>query len=179
MLHYCSQCFLYTLPILLSGILFIIVLKKNYFKILNNPIDFNKNIFGKNKTFRGFILMPVFCLIVTSILYFLVGEANELYKIGNLHKSLILGFSYSLGELPNSFIKRRCSIPPGKKAEKNPKKTIFLVLDNIDSIVSCCFCLVLFYQIDLTYLIGILILGSAIHLSTDFLLFKIGIKPQP
>lgn len=176
MFNYFIECFLYILPVLLSGILFIFFLKKDYFKFLNKPIDFNKNVFGKNKTFRGIILMPIFCFFFTLILGFFLNNQNEIYLTGNLYKSFFLGLFYSLGELPNSFIKRKLGIPPGEKSKKETERRFFWVLDNIDSIIFCLICLVFIYQINPVYLIGILFLGSIIHFMTDFLMFKIKIK---
>jgi len=151
----------------------------DYFNFLNKPIDFNTNIFGKNKTFKGLILMPVFCFFFTLILTVFLNNENEIYSTGNLYKSFLLGLFYSLGELPNSFIKRRLGIPPGETSKKEIERFVFLILDNIDSIISCLICLIFIYQINLIYLIGIFISGSTIHFMTDFLMFKIKIKQLP
>lgn len=178
MINYIIECFFYILPILLSGILFIIFLKKNWLNFLNKPIDFNTNIFGKNKTFRGLLLMPLFCFFFTLLLTILINGKNEIYIMDNLFKSFLLGLFYSVGELPNSFIKRRLDIPPGGVSKKINQKLIFLILDNIDSIVSCCLCLLIVYHIDPIFLPGIFVLASALHLSTDILLLKIKVKQQ-
>lgn len=178
MISYLIECFLYILPIFLSGILFILFLKTKWLNFLNKPLDFKTNIFGKNKTFRGLLLMPLFCFFFTFLFTLLMNGRNEVFLTGNLFKSFLLGLSYPLGELPNSFIKRRLGIPPGEISKKNTQKIIFLVLDNIDSIIFCCICLIFIYHIDIIFIYGVFVLAVALHFSTDILLLKIKVKQQ-
>lgn len=178
MINYLIECFFYILPILLSGILFILFLKTNWLVFLNKPLDFKTNILGKNKTFRGLLLMPLFCFFFTFLFTLLMNGRNEIIMTDNLFKSFILGLSYSLGELPNSFIKRRLGIPPGSVSKNNTQKVLFLILDNIDSIIFCCLCLIFVYHIDPIFIPGIFILASLLHFLTDIFLFKIKVKQQ-
>lgn len=95
-------------------------------RFLNYPVDFNskirgKEIFGKNKTWRG-----VFFGIVLSIV--IVFVERELYVYGYftnisvidygetsfLLLGFLLGLGAAFGDLAESFIKRRFSFSPGE-----------------------------------------------------------------
>lgn len=177
MIEYWQNCFFYSLPVLLSGIFFILTLKQGYFGFLKKPLSLR--LFGANKTYLGFVLMPLYCLLFTFLLSLVLKNDNELYLAQNLYKSLSLGLFYPLGELPNSFIKRQLSIAAGKNAPSSGLKAIFFVLDNIDSVLACSLCLVFIYGVSLIFVPGILILGSTFHFSTDCLMFKLKLKQPP
>lgn len=186
---YIMQCFFIILPVLISGSFFIFAIKKDYFALLKKPIDFHikfrrKRIFGDNKTFRGFIIMPLgtFCSVVFINALFKALDTDMMtnlvfdYSLGNSYKSLIYGLSYSVGELPNSFIKRQINIDPGELAKNKNIKNIFSLIDRIDSPVFCCLVLLAIFKIDFYYAIGATILGIFFHFVSDVIMRKMNLK---
>ena len=186
--NYFIQIIFIIFPILIGGILFIFSLKKDYFSFLNRPIDFGYKIFGKrlfgdNKTFRGVLLMPLYVALVVFLLGRLLGGFN--FNINNLvfdygqqgvFFGLFYGLAYSLGELPNSFIKRQLDINPGGQPEKQIQKRIFIIIDDTDSLFACSLVLLLLYRIDFSFIIGAFLLGVVLHFLTDILMKKNGLK---
>jgi len=107
------------------------VIVKDWFKKLAIPIDFGKNIFGKNKTYRGFVF-GIFFAVVTAYLQFLlynIGFFKTLSFIDYSNWFLVgfyFGFGALLGDLLESFMKRRLKIGPGEK---------FIPWDQLDFVV--------------------------------------------
>jgi CDP-2,3-bis-(O-geranylgeranyl)-sn-glycerol synthase len=94
------------------------VIFKNNFKKLAIPVE--KNIFGKNKTYRGLIVGILFAMLIAylqSILY----QSNLFKALSFINYSnwLLIGFLFGFGalfgDLIESLIKRRLKIKPGKK----------------------------------------------------------------
>jgi len=77
-----------------------------------------KEFYGDSKTYLGFLVMPLFTMVAGLLLHhpiakYISPSMNETPLA--IIKFCILGFAYALGELPNSFIKRRLGVPPGKR----------------------------------------------------------------
>ena len=72
------------------------------------------------------------------------------YFLYNILIGFLLGLGYSLFELPNSFIKRRLDIKPGKTTN-GFKKMFFIFLDQADSVFGVCLVVCLFYKIGLKF----------------------------
>ena len=85
------------------------------------------------------------------------------------------GLTYSLFELPNSFIKRRLGVKSGQEADKN--KWLFFFMDKSDSALGVTICLFLFNdnQTILSAVVTFFIL-VAIHSSISMLLVVLKIK---
>lgn len=91
---------------------------------LDKPLDGNKKlgkqtIFGSHKTYRGIVVGIVFAIII-SFLQYLAQQLHliEPLQIISYEKWLLIGFLMGLGamlgDLIESFIKRRMNIKPGK-----------------------------------------------------------------
>jgi hypothetical protein len=179
LIEYLLQCFLITLPILISGVIFIYILNNEYFPWLDIPLDFNISIkgiriFGANKTFRGLVLMPLLTFFATLIITLAVTAVHNgtqttifPFTFSKLYLSPLLGLAYVIGEMPNSFLKRRFGIMPGKKYGKNKFKWLFVIADNCDSLIACSIVLLILYKIPLSYAIGAFAWGNFLHLITD------------
>ncbi len=95
------------------------VICKKFFKFLAVPIDFNKKLsgkpmFGKNKTYRGLIVAVVFAMIVAYVQSVLdlginVYGYSDWYLFG-----FLMGSGAIIGDLVESFFKRRMGIDSGK-----------------------------------------------------------------
>ncbi len=156
------------LPLILSNVLHMLVVKYNYLKQLKYPVS--KKLFGDNKTWRGVVVVPVsnaltlFCL---SILFQL--SLKHAFLLG-----FILGLAYILFELPNSFIKRRLGIQPG--AAFNYKGLSYSLIDKMDSAFGVCLVYVLMGYIHYNYGILLFISSVLIHILMSKLLVAIKIK---
>lgn len=180
------------LPLILSGIVNMLFVKTPIYKKYKIPIDCNKNwidgkrIFGDNKTFIGFISMIVFCIIF-QILWGYVGELcqlnsqNDWYliysnSIGyNAVSGFLVGLFYMLFELPNSFIKRRINIIPGK-TDKGIKGIVFFVIDQIDSLIGVFLVLKLLSGIARSKYFLYLLVGGLTHITINLMLWLWGIR---
>lgn len=171
----------------LSGIFNMVWCKLKILKKLNTPMDFGKNfidgkrIFGDNKTWKGFVGYLLFNVIFSVGLGLLwnalkITDMNFFYEsmennvINNLGIGILLGLGYSLFELPNSFIKRRLDIKPGKTIN-GIKKVIFVFLDQADSVFGCCLVVSLFYNMTLTFYMLYVLLGAITHILLNVLLY--------
>ncbi len=187
-MNYLLQCFFIVLPLLIAGLIFIFFLKYKYLQIFNKPIDmhmnfYGKRLFGDNKTFRGFFIMPiatVLAVMVISLLFkiFDVDEETILfdYNFSGSYKALIYGAAYVCGELPNSFVKRRLNINPGERADQKHMRIFFDIMDKIDSLIACGFVAFFVYGIDSQFIFGAIALGVFLHYLTDVMMVKMRLK---
>ena len=174
-------------PVILAGILNMIWVKLPVLKFLSKPVDFGKDfvdgkrIFGDNKTWKGIAGYLLFNTVFT-LLWGLILRGSALEKWDffyithdntfsyNLLVGVLLGLGYSLFELPNSFLKRRFDIKPGKSVS-GLTKVFFIFLDQADSIFGVALVVWLLYDLGvLLYLLYVLI-GAATHLILNMLLY--------
>lgn len=187
-MEYLLQCFLMILPILLAGIFFIFIIKQDYFLFLKKPIDLGlkfrgKRIFGANKTLRGFFIMPIATFLsVVAIGYLMNITSRDLdsfifnYTLIGSYKSLFYGLAYSVGELPNSFLKRQLGILPGMRAKGRYKMKFFNFFDKSDSLLFCGLVLLIIYKISFVYVAGSFAMGLFLHFLTDLVMIKFKLK---
>lgn len=180
------------LPVIASGILNMIFTKTKLYKRHCSPIDRGKclsdgkRIFGKNKTWIGFFSMIFFCILTQIIFGFILKQTgleshNELYAIYdnsfvyNLLIGFLFGLTYMLFELPNSFVKRRLNIEPGKTVF-SPIGLIFFIADQIDSLIGVMAVIYFFSGISFLKYLGYIALGGITHIVINAVLFKIKIR---
>lgn len=179
-------------PVLFGGVLNMLFVKTPLYKKINRPIDGGRTwsdgqrIFGDNKTFAGFAGMTVGTLL-SQVLWglFLKGtgltEKSELYverenRPGfNALAGGLFGFAYALLELPNSFLKRRFEIRPGK-TEKGLIGRLFFVLDQIDSMFGVMLVLAILTPMTILKYFGYIALGGVIHILANLGMYKSGIR---
>lgn len=104
-------------PLFFAGLAMVVCLKTGWFNFLNRPVDAGRNWFGNNKTWLGLTVMPVGTAVAGMALWQLA-PAWESFWADQSGLMIILsyfgvGFAYSLGELPNSFLKRRLRAKAG------------------------------------------------------------------
>lgn len=134
------------IPIVIGGVLHMLVVTRNWVPALKQPVC--ERWFGANKTWRGFLLMPLLtaagalCLMPAERW---LGEA-AIFGESLLTAGLIAGFGYTLAELPNSFIKRRLGIAPGAVPEKH--RQLFIMTDQIDSGIGVAFAYLIYPGVD-------------------------------
>ncbi|SFD26987.1 CDP-archaeol synthase [Pseudoalteromonas denitrificans] len=183
------------LPIILAGTLNMLFVKSRLFSRIHVPMDAGKclsdgqPIFGANKTWKGFWGMIFFC----ALCFFVFGliaqnnlTARELslipYESYNYSQLVLFGALWGLGyvlfELPNSFIKRRINIAPGKGGKKL-SGIIFNFVDQADSALGCVIFLLIFYTPSFALWFSIFIVATAVHYLMNILLYVLRLKSSP
>ena len=187
MLHLFAMMYVTLAPVILAGVFNMIFCKLGVLKSLQIPMDGGRTlsdgnrIFGENKTWKGFIGYIIWGTVFTVIWgaaikntslcaldFFYINNENTFAF--NLLVGVLLGFAYALFELPNSFIKRRLGITPGKPAQ-GITKVIFVFVDQADSIFGCALVVWIFYNLGIWKYIGFVVVGAFTHIIFNMLLY--------
>jgi CDP-2,3-bis-(O-geranylgeranyl)-sn-glycerol synthase len=134
------------------------------------PIDFGrkfvdgKPIFGKNKTFRGFF---VGLFIGTS-----VGLLESAIFNYSIFFGLLLSLGALFGDLAGAFVKRRLGISPGN---------LLPIVDQVDFVAGALVFSLLLSSPALSWglALTILLITLPIHLVTNFVAYRLGLKRNP
>lgn len=187
MLHKLLMMYVTLCPVIIAGVLNMIWCKSKVMKWAKVPMDFgktlsdNKRIFGDNKTWKGFfgyILLNTICALLWGAVCRTAGieELNFFYAnnkntfLFNLLIGILLGLGYALFELPNSFLKRRLGITPGKTIS-GAWRAFFIVLDQADSIFGCALVVWLFYDLGIRLYLLYVLVGAFTHIIFNMLLY--------
>lgn len=156
-----------------------VAVKADILSYLKKPI--HQRWFGKNKTWRGFFIMPLATwpgvvlaqkLEILSDLNTPLLTSHPAWLLG-----LLLGFGYCLAELPNSYMKRRLGIKEGQTSDRY--KWFFVVLDQADSAIGCLLAYRLLLPISWFTMVLTVVFGTVIHLLINVSLYKVGIRKNP
>lgn len=156
------------LPLIISNVLHMLVIKKDVFPVLKRPIS--STVFGKNKTWRGF----VFVALVNGLLLFLWNCIVDFQLQLPFLTGCVLGFAYMLFELPNSFLKRKLGIQAGEKASSN--KLLFMLIDKTDSAFGVSLVYFLLGNISFQSALLLFFVSSATHIIFSQLLVQFHLK---
>lgn len=176
----------------LAGTAHVFWLSSSASKILSQPLDFGltcfgKRIFGDNKTFRGFTLMP----LAAGVSFWLLGtfrQALPSWLEAGLwpfepawyaRTGIICGLAFMLAELPNSFIKRQLGIQPGARAEGRLTGIVFFLIDRVDSIAGVVAALGLLAPFSPWAALWLIVIGPSFHAFFSACLFATGVKRRP
>lgn len=155
-------------PLVLTSILHMAAVKENWLKVFQIPIW--RTGFGENKTWRGVLFVPsanaLFLLFISSIF-----QLNLAYPF---LLGYILGLSYLLFELPNSFLKRKAGIKAG--GHHRDHKYLFYILDKTDSSFGVTLTYFLITGITLRMALALFLINSTMHAVIAFVLVKLRIK---
>lgn len=166
-------------PLIVGGILHMIAVKTNILSYFKKPI--HQRSFGENKTWRGFIVMPLATYpgVILAQKIEILSDLNTplISSFSPWLLSFVLGISYCLAELPNSFIKRRLGIRPGETSLKN--KYFFVIMDQMDSVLGCLIGYLFFIPIGPSVFLGALVLGTLVHLLINNVLYLMGLRKNP
>jgi CDP-2,3-bis-(O-geranylgeranyl)-sn-glycerol synthase len=119
------------------------VLRYDLLRALKRPLDGGRTfrgrrVFGDNKTWRGALCMTAGVVLATVALWQWDWWRDQLP--GAVRAStpvlvgLLIGLGTVLGELPNSFLKRRLSIAPGTR-RRSPGGVALAILDQGDLVL--------------------------------------------
>jgi len=173
------------LPLLVAGAVHAPVIKRNLLPELARPLDFGRTyrgrpLFGANKTWRGVLVMSsvgVLVVLAQAQLYsfelFRAISVVDYAETSWLALGLALGLSYSLSELPNSFLKRRLGIAPGGVSRR--RALVQYIVDQADSAVGGTLALAFFVGLE-GVLVVVLVVGFWLHVAMDRLFFLLAVK---
>jgi CDP-diacylglycerol--serine O-phosphatidyltransferase len=177
--HELFRVFLLSLPLVIGGILHMIAVKVDILSYLKKPI--HQRWFGLNKTWRGFILMPLVTLPGVLLAQKLEALSDIITPLLNTEVAwklaLALGLGYCLAELPNSFIKRRLGVKEGQTSDRF--KWPFVLLDQGDSAIGCVLAYKLLIPISIATMVNVIVFGTVLHLIINVSLYKAGIRKNP
>lgn len=171
----------------LAGIINSLWCKLKVMKKLQIPMDGGKSlkdgkrIFGDHKTWKGFIgyiIWNVVCMVVWGLICKVAGleHYNMLYTnyentiTFNLAAGGLVGFGYALFELPNSFLKRRLGIEPGKSMS-GMLKAFFVFFDQADSVFGCVLVVCIFAPMSVGFYFLYVVVGAVTHIIINMLLY--------
>jgi CDP-2,3-bis-(O-geranylgeranyl)-sn-glycerol synthase len=149
---------------------------------LDIPVDLGKKlggkeIFGRNKTFRGFAVGIVTGIFVTALQYLLFlavpfFRENTLIDFSRINFALVgflMGFGALLGDLIKSFFKRRLNKRPGLP---------WFPFDQLDWILASLILTATVYVPPLDYLLGTIAVYVLVHLCSDRIVQRLGLKKK-
>lgn len=191
-MKYILMMYVTLIPTIIAGIMNMIWCKSSILKKIQTPIDGGKyfmdekRIFGDNKTWKGILGYLIFNIIASIFWGIICNFANlnnynffyvqyENTFTYNLLIGLLLGTAYSIFELPNSFLKRRLGIEPGKTTT-GFKKIFFIILDQADSIFGIALVVWLFYPIGIKIYLLFIVLGTITHLLINMMLYFLHLR---
>ena len=170
------SCFYFMLPAYFANMAPVIVRKINFLKI---PMDFgktinNKPIFGKYKTFRGFIFGVLFAIIASYVQHLFydnnIFAAISLIDYSNwLLVGFLLGFGAIFGDLMKSLVKRRLNYEPGE---------MFVPFDQVDFIIGALIFTYPFIPLSLDKLLVIIFLSFTLHVIVNHIAFYTKVRNE-
>jgi hypothetical protein len=171
------------LPVMMAAAVHIVAIRFDMFKRLKVPIDFGwtlrgRRVFGNNKTWRGALIMILVPSAAMALQQRLRLPGLELFDYGGVNAWLcggLLGLGFVLAELPNSFLKRRFNVAPGKQAE-GPTYWLFTLLDQVDSVAGCLLLLAIVWLPPLEVVATALVLCSLVHFAFNLVFVWLGLK---
>jgi len=156
------------LPLVLTNTLHMLLVKYSWLSFLNLPIS--EKLFGKNKTWRGF----VFLIVVNAFLVFISVKLFSISMEYPLFIGALMGFTYLLFELPNSYMKRKIGIGAGEQHKKY--RYFFSWIDKSDSAFGLSLVYFLFGYVDWKTAILLYFICSATHVVSSLILVSLKIK---
>lgn len=162
---------LFLLPMILANSLHVVVIKYNGLPKLVIPIS--EKAFGKNKTLRGFVVLPFFSGLLVFLFSLLFGPFVDSFLFDTLI-GLGLGISYLLSELPNSYVKRRLKINNGEHSEKYKLLQIFV--DKSDSLIGMLIFYYLATPVEFITIIELYFIALLLSILTSVVLYSTKLK---
>ena len=162
-------------------------IKYDGFGRLNRPLDLGmsirgRRIFGDHKTWRGMVINLVFCTTGAMIQAWLQGSGNipswlpllDYNRLGLL-LGVLMGLGLTLGELPNSFLKRQLGISPGKRA-KGPMRVLFFLFDQVDMAIGIWLLIFVLIRPTLWLILYSLLLTLLLHVAVSATGYLLGMR---
>jgi hypothetical protein len=139
-------------------------------------------VFGGNKTWRGALAMSTGTIAATAALTRVDWFRNRLpaglREASPLAYGALLGAGVVVGELPNSFLKRRLGIAPGER-EKSAAGVAIAVLDQGDFVLSSRLTLAPLWRMSARETLESFAVVAAVHSAVNVVGYAIGARSAP
>jgi hypothetical protein len=156
------------------------VLRWNLMPSLRRPIS--RRLFGENKTWRGALMMTGGTVAATVALHRLPAYTQRLPEpVAQANPVLVgtlLGGACWLGELPNSFLKRRLGIAPGEQ-RASPAGVAISIFDQADWVPMAWLLLRPIWAMSVREAGEVFMLVAAIHVPINLIGYAIGARTAP
>jgi hypothetical protein len=148
------------------------VLRPDLLKRLKRPIS--DRLFGSNKTWRGALVMFTGVFVATGVFWPLMPDELDSWPLAGA----LIGAGTVLGELPNSFLKRRLGIGPGER-RVTPGGVALVVYDQADFVPAIAIALLPIWTMPLDTLLLGFVAVAAVHFVVNVIGYAIGARDQP
>ena len=175
------------LPVVGAPLLHGPAMRYDLLRALKAPLDGGRTLrgrrlFGDNKTWRGALLMVGGVLLATVTLsawpWWWHRLPDHLTAGGPVPYGVLLGLGVVLGELPNSFLKRRLGIAPGTQRPTLAGRAL-TVLDQGDLVLGIWVLLLPLHVLSPVEVLAAYAVISAIHLAVNVLGYAVGARTAP
>lgn len=163
-----KHCLVIGVPLIISNVLHMVLVKKKALSSLAIPIA--RSWFGENKTWRGFVFMT----ITNAVILFLCDWAFNFEVENPVLLGAVFGLLYLVFELPNSYVKRKIGIGAGDTHKRY--KYFFWWLDKSDSTAGLSFTYFLMGRVSITDAVLIYLILCLTHIVTSIILVSVKIK---
>lgn len=148
------------------------VLKFDLLRPLKRPIS--NRLFGANKTWRGALVMWTGVFLATAVFWPLLPDGLDSWPVAGA----LIGAGTVLGELPNSFTKRRLGIAPGAR-RLTPGGLALVVYDQADFVPGIALALLPVWAMPLDTLVIGFVAVALVHFGVNVVGYAIGAREQP
>lgn len=168
----------YILPLTVAGVLHhFLIIRRDLFRVLAVPIDGGlrfggQPLFGSAKTWRGIVVM----VFIPALIWWLFPNSPSRWFAAGL--GAVTGLGYALGELPNSFLKRRLGLSESS-IRFGRGHFVFNILDQVDSVTGAIIALAFVQPVTLSLAVWLFMCGTLVHLFLDGVLYFVGYKKAP
>jgi hypothetical protein len=176
------------LAVLGAPILHAPVLRWDLLRALKVPLDGGRSLgghrlFGDNKTVRGALCMILGCLLATVALaqwpwWWEEALPEGLTEHGPGLVGLLVGVGIVIGELPNSFLKRRMGVAPGTQ-RGGAAGLALSALDQFDLVLGVWVALLPLWVMPPGTLLAAIVVVTVVHLAINVIGHRIGARSAP
>ena len=163
------------------------VLALDLFKGLKRPLDGGatwrgRRLFGDHKTWRGALFMAAGPMLAAVVLTrwpaFRDALPDAVADASPVLWGALVGLGVVVGELPNSFLKRRLDIAPGTQL-RTPRGLALIVLDQADLVPGVWLFLAPVYVLPVATAAVAFAAVTAVHLMVNVIGYAIGARAAP
>ena len=141
-------------------------------------------IFGENKTWAGFVVLPLASAVTFAVLRWATDRLSEewsesLWPLSVGGYALLggwTGLGFMAGELPNSFVKRQLGVAAGAAPTGRLTRALGFLIDRVDSIAGAFVAQAVVVPVGFRYAGYLLLVGPGLHWMFSALLYYLGVK---
>jgi CDP-2,3-bis-(O-geranylgeranyl)-sn-glycerol synthase len=146
------------------------ILIRGHFKSLGFPVS--EKLFGSNKTWRGLFggtFVAILVVYAQEVLYPITRSISyfDYEKINIVALGIVMGAGALIGDMLESFAKRRLNIAPGES---------LIILDQTDWIIGVLVFGTIFYKWKISIWVSAIIIFGALHFLTNLVGYALGIR---